>query len=274
MKDLQQGGNAPLATRQTSATLRWAPARVQGQELDVSAFLLAASGKVRNDKDFVFYGAMASPCGSLRLTVGRDEAKFDILTDRIPADIDKVAFVATLPKGTRFGSVQSLVFSVEGAGTYPVATVGMSEAAIIVAELYKRNGEWKMRAVGQGFTGGLGPLATQYGVNVDEPAPVPIPVPTPAPAPSRLSLNKITLEKVGQSATLSLEKSTGEITINLNWSQGRSGVDLDLGCYWRLRSGSQQLIDGLQFSRGRGGAARPGHQAGLFRRAAMGLAPG
>jgi tellurite resistance protein TerA len=158
----------------------------------------------------------------------------------------------------------------------------MPETALIVGEFYLRNGEWKFRAVGQGFVGGLGPLARQYGVDVADdpdvaaPPPAPpvaranaraapsaaLPPPHAAPAapPSKPSgSGKITLEKKGNS--ISLEKKGqdfGEIVINLNWNQGSGGggffsrltggnrgVDLDLGCLFRLRDGRAGAVQAL-----------------------------
>ena len=262
MVELTQGGNASIAGAQVSVTVEWSPSRIQGSEVDVSAFLLEASGKVRNDQDFVFYGATSSPCGSVRLTGSAASTRFEVNLSRVPADVEKIAFTATLTGGARFGDAQSLVLSVPGVARFPVRTTGMSEAAVIVGELYKRNGAWKVRAVGQGFNGGLGPLATHFGVDIsDDPAPAPAPVSTPArasapvaaPAP-KLTLSKVTLEKSGQSAKISLDKGSREIVINLNWPQ-RAGeaIDIDLGVFYELRSGRKMVIDGLQFSRNRGG---------------------
>ncbi|MCB1825480.1 MAG: TerD family protein, partial [Candidatus Competibacteraceae bacterium] len=140
---------------------------------------------------------------------------------------------------------------------------------------YRRGGEWKFRAVGQGFVGGLGPLAQQYGVDVADdpdvgaaPPPSPIappPAARPAPPPSSaapppakpIRLEKITLEKKGSS--ISLEK-TGqgfdELVVNLNWHQGGGGkgffgrltnrkIDLDLGCLFRLRDGRAGAVQAL-----------------------------
>ena len=118
-------------------------------------------------------------------------------------------------------------------------------------ELYRRNGQWKFRAVGQGFNGGLAPLARSFGIDVAEEAAAPPPPPPPAPKP--VSLSKVTLEKAGQ--TVSLEKrgtSFGEITINLNWSRGRKGffgggsaIDLDLGCLFELADGQKGVVQAL-----------------------------
>jgi tellurite resistance protein TerA len=151
----------------------------------------------------------------------------------------------------------------------------MPETALIVGEFYLRNGEWKFRAVGQGFVGGLGPLARQYGVDVGDdpdaaeaapPADTPPPpsrpaAPTPAPATAAapVRLEKITLDK--RNPSISLEKKAqgfGEIVVNLNWNQGGGAgkgffgrltggrkVDLDLGCLFKLKDGRGGAVQAL-----------------------------
>jgi tellurite resistance protein TerA len=132
-------------------------------------------------------------------------------------------------------------------------------------ELYLRNGEWKFRAVGQGFNGGLAPLARSFGIDVaDEPAapppppppaaaPPPPPPPPPAPPAAPVSLSKVSLEKKGQSISLTKKSATfGEIVVNLNWTRGKKGffgggtaVDLDLGCLLELSGGQKGVVQAL-----------------------------
>ena len=117
-------------------------------------------------------------------------------------------------------------------------------------ELYRRAGQWKFRAVGQGFNGGLAPLARSFGIDVADEAAAPAPPPPPPPAPVRLE--KVTLEKPGEK--VSLEKkgaSFGEISVNLNWSRGRKGffgggaIDLDLGCLLEMANGRIGVVQAL-----------------------------
>jgi tellurite resistance protein TerA len=140
----------------------------------------------------------------------------------------------------------------------------MKERALIIAELYKRNGAWKIRAIGQGFSGGLEPLATSFGVDIASPPKQMPPVPEPA---SNVRLSKISLDKKGDSYTISLKKedASREIEINLNWTSHPDGaqesgllgkmfgrksqeIDLDLGCYLELHDDFKTCIDGLQFA--------------------------
>ena len=187
---LQKGGNLSLTKTDPSLTkimvgLGWDPRATDGIEfdLDASAFLLAANGKVRGDADFIFYNQLTSRDGSIQHTgdnrtgvgEGDDEAiKVDL--SQVPADIDKVAFVVTIHEAEarkqNFGQVGNsfirVVNEVSGAEVvrYDLAEDASTETAMVFAELYRSDGEWKFRAVGQGYAGGLNPLAEGYGVSV------------------------------------------------------------------------------------------------------------
>jgi tellurite resistance protein TerA len=246
---------------------------VSGLELDSSAFMLTESGKVTGDAGMVFYGQPKSTDGSV--TVDAAAKRFSIELGRVPANITRIAITLTIDqgqkRGQRFNMVNSVVLSVEG-GSEPLRFAPdvkqMSETALILGEVYQRNGQWKFRAVGQGFNGGLGPLARHFGVDISDdpdagaaaPAAAAAAPPPPAPAAAAkptVSLAKITLEK---RKPISLQKEGGkfgEIIINLNWSRpaktsglgglfGRNkGVDLDLGCMVEHRDGNKGVIQAL-----------------------------
>lgn len=152
-------------------------------DLDASAFLLAAGDKVRGDADFIFYNNLRSGDGSVEHTGdnrtgegdGDDEAlKVDL--SGVPADVQKIAVAVTIHDGeTRrqsFGMVSNafirIVNDVTGRelSRYDLAEDASTETAMIFGEIYRHNGEWKFRAVGQGFKGGLAPLARNFGVNI------------------------------------------------------------------------------------------------------------
>jgi stress response protein SCP2 len=181
MTALAKGGNAPLSARSCIVGIRWTPAALA--DVDVSAFLLASGGKVRGDDDMVFYGhpspgrgrvrqtALARPIGTARETV------FAVDLAGIEPEIDTVAFAAVVPveaPGRRLADLAALEALVEGEGvslSFAPDLAGATEAAMTLVTLYRRDGGWKVRAVGQGFDGGLKPLAESYGVAVeDEPA--------------------------------------------------------------------------------------------------------
>jgi tellurite resistance protein TerA len=284
---LVQGGNAAVGAGRIQVAVSWTPPAPVGMDIDVSAFLLTATGKVRSDDDMVFYNQKQSSDGAVVLLAdpaaagGRDETVFALDLARLSTDIQKIAFTVTVDegqaRGQALGRLQTLVARVVDAESrqellrfeQPVA--GASEVAMTLAELYQRNGQWKLRAVAQGFAGGLAPLARSYGVSVADtpPAaalppvvpPAPVVPPPPAPPPPKISLSKITLEKKGQS--VSLEKRTGgygQIRVNLNWSRGAparagglsglfggrsKGVDLDLGCFIELNDGFRTVVQAL-----------------------------
>ncbi len=264
MTSLAPGANAPVNQGPLTATVSYTP--VAGAELDVSAFLLGANGKVRGDADMCFYGQTSVSNGAVQLAVAEPgRVVFSLNLDRIDPAIEKVALSATFDENrARFAACPRIELSITGGIVTNISTQGMQETALIVGEFYRYKGVWKFRCVGQGFAGGLAPLATHFGVDIAAPtaAPAPIPAPAPAPAkPSSISLTKITLDKSRPS--ISLEKkgdgNFGEIKVNLNWNQdgskqgsgffgsllGASRIDLDVGCLFELQDGYKGVVQAL-----------------------------
>lgn len=249
-------------------------------DLDTSAFLLGANGKVSGDADFIFYNQPSTEFITYKDAANAPAKKqFDIDLSRIPARIEKIAFSLTIydadSRNQNFGQVQNTFIRFSNAANgqdvlnYDLDSGFTVETAIVIGELYRHNGEWKFNAVGAGFAGGLNALCGNFGVDVDSgssssqpvpPAPIPPapqpptpPAPPPQPKPE-LNLSKIELKKKGDS--INLKKNAGglgEILINLNWNQqtsrglfGRSkGVDLDLGCLYEMKDGSKGVVQAL-----------------------------
>lgn len=187
---LTKGGNVNLSKEAPNLTnmavgLGWNPRATDGQafDLDAVAFLVNESGKVRADADFIFFNNLKSSDGAVEHTGdnrtgegdGDDEViKVDL--SKVPGDVSKVVFCAVIYDGQarnqNFGQVANayirIVNTQSGAevARYDLSEDSSTETAMIFGELYKNNGEWKFRAVGQGFAGGLGPLAASYGVAV------------------------------------------------------------------------------------------------------------
>lgn len=187
---LTKGGNVNLSKEAPNLTniavgLGWNPRATDGQafDLDAVAFLVNESGKVRADADFIFFNNLKSSDGSVEHTGdnrtgegdGDDEViKVDL--SKVPADVSKVVFCAVIYDGQarnqNFGQVANAyirIVNTQGdaeVARYDLSEDSSTETAMIFGELYKNNGEWKFRAVGQGFAGGLGPLAASYGVAV------------------------------------------------------------------------------------------------------------
>ncbi len=257
--DLKSGQNAPVGTGAMRVVLSATPAN-QVPSLDLSAFLLSADGRVKGDGGFVFYGQPRDPTGAVALDAAT--ATFQVDPSRLPPGIERIVLALTIDTevaGLRsFSQFRSVLLTLECGATslrFPLDTTSMGETALIVAELYMRNAAWKMRAVGQGYVGGLAPLARNYGVDISEkavpPAAPPHPAPTPEPPASR---KRIDLSKRQPVSLTKPIQGYGKITINLNWSRGEkkgwlgtksSGIDLDLGCMVELADGGKSVVQAL-----------------------------
>lgn len=187
---LQKGGNVNLSKeapgmKKMTVGLGWDTRATDGADfdLDASAFLQAGTGKVRSDGDFIFYNQAKSADGSIqhmgdnRTGDGEgDDESIVIELDKVPADIEKISVCVTIHEAEarrqNFGMVSSAyVRCVNADNGSEVARFDLSEdasveTAMIFGEIYRHNGEWKFKAIGQGFAGGLGPLAKNFGVNV------------------------------------------------------------------------------------------------------------
>jgi len=258
MSALVPGANAPVASGPLTVDVRYSP--LAGADIDVSAFLLTAAGKVRGDQDMCFYGQKSVNGGAVQLIeASSGVARFNLDLSRLDPAVEKVALSATIHENkASFSSVAQLSLSISGGLEAHIPTAGMNETALILGEFYRRQGEWKVRCVAQGFAGGLEPLAKNFGVEVAAP-PAPASAPAPEPVKAKVSLSKITLDKTRSS--ISLEKTSagfGEIKVNLNWNRRTSGggggffsmkkntaIDLDVGCLFELRDGDRSVIQAL-----------------------------
>ena len=182
---LSKGQNAPLPTPDVVLSVE------VGTAADVSALLVTPSGKVRTDNDFVFFNQPTGP--GVRLVPAAGLAQLHVSTGQVPAEIDAIRAVITLDDASssfgRFAAPTARVSDTSGRELYSY-TIGelSSESVVIALEIYRRNADWKVRAVGQGYSGGFADLVRDHGVSVDDaPAPPPAPAPAyqqPAPAPS------------------------------------------------------------------------------------------
>jgi tellurium resistance protein TerD len=187
---LQKGGNVNLSKEAPGLTnmlvgLGWDARTTDGApfDLDGAVFLLNASGKVRSDADFVFYNNLKSADGSVvhsgdnRTGAGEgDDESGTIDLSKVPADVDRIAVCVTIHEAeTRkqnFGMVsKAFVRCVNLNGNIEIARYDLSEessteTAMVFGEVYRAGIDWKFRAIGQGFKGGLGALAKNYGVSV------------------------------------------------------------------------------------------------------------
>lgn len=187
---LQKGGNVSLekvapGMTKLRAGLGWDTRATDGADfdLDASVFMIGENGKVIDDKSFIFYNNLKSVCGSVEHTGdnltgegdGDDETiKVDLTT--VPATVTKIVIAVTIhdaaSRNQNFGQVSNAFIRVLNESNndevirYDLSEDYSIETALNFGEFYRHNGEWKFKAIGQGFAGGLGPLAQQYGVSV------------------------------------------------------------------------------------------------------------
>ena len=254
---LSKGQNGPLTASDVVVSLELTtPA-------DLSALLVKADGKVRSDADFVFFNQPTGP--GVRLVPGApgQAASLAVSLAQVPADIDQVRAVITLDDASshfgRFAPPTARVSDSAGTVLYEYRIDGLSTESIVIAlELYRRQGAWKVRAVGQGYAGGFAALVTDHGVSVDDapaqPAAAPQPTaPTPAPAqpvqqtpppaypaqPAEVSLTKsrpvslvkgqkVTLRKDGGVALTFLRMGLGWDPVEKRGLFGNRSADIDL----------------------------------------------
>lgn len=187
---LQKGGNISLSKttpnlQNVTIGLGWDARSTSGDDfdLDASIFMVGANGKVRSDSDFIFYGQLRSACGSVEHTGdnrtgdadGDDEA-INVVLDKVPTDITRLVVAVTIHEADvrrqNFGMVHNAYIRVINSDNdvelarFDLTEDASVETAMIFGEVYRHNGEWKLRAVGQGYAGGLRALAVSHGVNV------------------------------------------------------------------------------------------------------------
>ncbi|MFE9297118.1 TerD family protein [Streptomyces niveus] len=175
MTAMTPGSNIPLSATRVAVDVA-APVR-----LDVSGLLLTADGKVRSDDDFIFYNQPTGPGVTYRSGGGTAPDAIVVDTSAVPAGIEKIVVTASPDAaGQSFQGIEptaTIRNADDGSAlaTFTPPNLG-AETALVVVEVYLRNGAWKVRAVGQGYANGLSGIATDFGVSVEEPA-------TPAAAP-------------------------------------------------------------------------------------------
>jgi tellurium resistance protein TerD len=187
---LSKGGNVSLSKeapglKSIKVGLGWDTRVTDGSafDLDASVFVLNEGGKVRSDADFVFYNNKKGADGAIEHqgdnTTGEGEGDDEVVNvslDKLPAEITKLSFAVTIHEADgrkqNFGMVSNAFMRVvNGDGGAEIARYDLSEdasteTAMIFGELYRHGAEWKFKAIGQGFAGGLGPLAKSFGVNM------------------------------------------------------------------------------------------------------------
>lgn len=220
-------------------------------DLDATVFLLDENGKVGSNQDFIYYGNLKHVSGSVEhmgdnLTggTGGDDEQIAMDLNRVPGNTARIAIAVTVYeadiRNQNFGQVSNAYIRIVDVTTntellrYDLGEDFSIETSVVVGEIYRYKGEWKFNAVGSGFKGGLHSLCMNYGVNLEI---------------QDRNRGAVILEK-GQKINLS--KGSGEILINLNWSQperrgwgAQEGIDLDLGCLYELWDGQKGSVQAL-----------------------------
>lgn len=276
MTNLTVGQRLPLSKLGLSSRVELS-LNVSGSaaDYDVACFVLGENGKLLGDDWMVFYNQPRSPDGGVSVRRSGAATFFDLQLSALSMQVQRLAFTLS-PDGADMRGVASGELRLgDGVWAFTGQDFG-NEKAIIAAEIYRHQGEWRVMINGQGFASGLSGLVEHFGGRLSPastaaptppaptPAAPPAPTPTPpAPKPS-ISLTKVTLEKQGQSARISLQKAgTQPFHVNLNWEsrgggqQGKGGfferlmfqqhgnADLDLGCMYELQSGEKGVIQAL-----------------------------
>lgn len=174
---LQRGANANLDQQSLAVTVEWTHPS-NACEVDVSVYMLNAKGRVRSDRDMIFYNQAQDEAGAVVLQASASTATrttFALQLPLMPEDVNKAVFCLSIAdaveQGRSCGDLSPAAITVSAASGQPLLRYlpeleGAREAALIFGEVYRRQGGWRFRAVGQGFNGGLAPLARSFGVDV------------------------------------------------------------------------------------------------------------
>lgn len=285
MTAMTPGSNIPLPVSRVTVDVS-APVR-----LDVSSLLLTADGKVRSDADFIFYNQPAGPGVTYRSGGGTAPDAITVDTTAVPPGIEKIVVTASPDAaGQSFQGIEPTATIRDADADTVLATFTPpqlgAETALVIVEVYLRNGAWKARAVGQGYANGLAGIATDFGVSVEEPAPAaarpasvpqppaappapptdprvtapPVPAAPPAPpAPpvAPASTGKINLDKgrvsLQRNQTVSLVKGgspfLSKVQMGLGWEPAFLGKDIDLDASVIAYGPQRNHIDSCYFGK-------------------------
>ncbi|MEV2254895.1 TerD family protein [Streptomyces sp. NPDC050147] len=282
------GSNIPLSATRVAVDVA-APVR-----LDVSGLLLTADGKVRSDDDFIFFNQPSGPGVTYQSGGGTTPDKITVDTSAVPAGIEKIVVTASPDAaGQSFQGVEptaTIRNADDGSvlATFTPPQLG-GETALVIVEVYLRNGAWKARAVGQGYSNGLAGIATDFGVSVEEPAapaapaaaapaapmappsgapvqspPPPVadprlaaPAAPPAPAAPAPGAGKINLDKgrvnLQKNQTVSLVKGgkplLSQVKMGLGWEPAYGGKDIDLDASVIAYGPTRKHVDSCYFGK-------------------------
>ncbi|MFF5017973.1 TerD family protein [Streptomyces sp. NPDC001165] len=269
------GSNVSLSAARVTVDVS-APVR-----LDVSGLLLTGDGKVRSDDDFIFYNQPAGPGVTYTSGGGAAPDAITVDTGAVPPDIEKIVVTASPDAaGQTFQGIEPTATIRDADGGSVLATFTPpqlgAETALVIVEIYRRGGQWKARAVGQGYANGLAGIATDFGVTVEEPAAAPAAAPAAPPAPAAQApvappvpaappappapvpgAGKINLDKgrvsLQKNQTVSLVKGgrplLSVVQMGLGWEPAFRSKDIDLDASVIAYGPQRNAIDSCYFGK-------------------------
>lgn len=281
--ELRKGQKVKLTDMTSSGQLEIQVAtKMRAGEADVTCFGVDNMGKLSDDRYFIFYNQTSSPEQAIVMKNSGSGISFSIDLKKLPPFIKKLVFTAAAEEPAAMRDIESGHLSILTGGQNLADFLFMGsefqqEKAVILCELYEKDGIWRLSVVCSGFNGGLSALLKHFGGEEAAPAPVPAPAPvleparkppvSPAPLPApeppkpeppkpepQASNKPVSLKKSGDSHKISLKKTNNEVHVNLNWNTGgkkglfgikTGGIDLDLACMYRLKTGEMGVIQAL-----------------------------
>jgi tellurite resistance protein TerA len=242
-----------------------------GMSVDVSCFGVDAADKLADERYMVFYNQLASPGDAVKLDLGGGKATFTVNLEALPESISKLVFVAAIDGNGSMRALGASSLTLGDAVQFPLSGADFQdEKAVIIGEIYRKDGVWRFGAVGQGFNGGLSALLKHFGGTEAAPTQA-APAAAPAGEQKKVSLSKVTLEKRGDKVSLDKRAGGGgfgRIHVNLNWNRSGAApaapaktgflakltgagaaasgaIDLDLGCMYEMADGRPGLVQAL-----------------------------
>ncbi|MCQ9424229.1 VWA domain-containing protein [Pseudomonas sp. LJDD11] len=222
---ISQGQRVPLSNLISGQTLTLTLAIDSPHVIDYVCFGVDANGKLSDDRYMIFFNQPASPCNSIQ----QQGNEFRLNLSSLPASIDRLVFTASIDGAGTMQQIRASHFSIGEAGR-EVARGEFSgssfnaEKAIMVIDLYRKNGEWRLASNLQGYNAGLDALVVHFGGEVaDEPAPAPAPV----VAAAKISLEKKVAEAAPQLVSLAKKAQVSLEKAQLTDTRARVGLVLD-----------------------------------------------
>ncbi len=269
--DITKGQRTPVSQLVSGQSFQLAVKTVGALIVDFSCFGLDSTQRLSNESYMIFFNQPKSPCGGVEIvqSSGGDGTTFQLNLAKLPASIDRLVITAAIDgTGTmsqlREGCYLRFLANAQESSRFTFSGKDFNEEkALMLGELYRKNGEWRFCAVAQGFNDGLEALVKHFGGNV---APPPSAVPPakeavkiePPKPDTKVSLTKVTLQKSGDKISLEKRQDAqgfGKVRINLNWNRnpqkggflgfGSKKTDLDIGCMFEMVNGAKGVVQAL-----------------------------